>query len=217
LRDGSLANHHDQKGALMKSFQTVGLLAVAAALICLSVGAIPAHANGVFSSVYVSGIDGTNPGYDWTSDDPGTLNVDEVWDSSVGSDYGLSVWGETTGDPILTITKDILNGTSTAWVGYNITLDPFDTDTFTGVPTSGGTSGGMTLGFMDGYNLNWTTPNVVLPGQNVTFTFNINVPDTGAFNFTLSQSPVLIPEPATITLFGLAMVAFAVCRKRLSR
>jgi len=56
-----------------------------------------------------------------------------------------------------------------------------------------------------------------LPGQNVTFTFKINVPDTGAFNFTLSQSPILVPEPATITLFGLAMVAFAVCRRRLSR
>lgn len=168
-----------------------------------------------FTEVNAGSTTGQYPEWSY-NDETAWLGVNEVWDSSTGADYGLSVWGTTDSDPVLTITKDILNGTGTAWVGYDITLDPFDTDTFVGLPTSGGTSGGMTLGFQDAFNLNWTTPNVVLPGQTVTFTFQINVPDTGEFNFTLSQSPVLIPEPASIVLFGLAVVMLAACRRKFS-
>lgn len=215
MRDGSLANHHDQKGALMKSLQTIGFISLAAALLSFSVSAGTAHAGFTNLQVY-DATGGPNPDYDYDAEHE-MLSLNEVWDSSIGGDYGFDVGGETDSDPILTITKDVLNGTGTTWVGYKITLDPLDTDAFTGVPTSGGSSGGMTLGPSDAFNLNWTTPNAVLPGQNVTFTFKINVPDTGAFNFTLSQSPILVPEPAAITLFGLAMVAFAVCRRRLSR
>jgi len=171
-------------------------------LTCLAVGlfllAGSAHAG--FTSVHVSGAPGDPyPDYSWNAEEDGYLGVNEVWDSSVGSDYGLNVWGETDSDPVITITKDILNSTGSTWIGYSLTLDPLDTDTFVGVPSSGGTSGGMTLDFQDDYNLLWTTPNEVLPGETVTFTFQINVPDTGAFNFSLGQS-VLVPEPAACLL-----------------
>jgi len=197
----------------MKSIQAVGFLSLAVVLVCFSLFASVASAG--FTSVYVSGAtNGVNPDYTWSIENDGWLGVDEVWDSTTGPGYGFNVWGTTDSDPILTITKDILNGSSFPWNGYSITLDPFDTDKFVGVPSSGGTSGGMTLGFQDDYNLIWTTPNIVQPGETVSFTFQINVPDTGDFNFTLSQSPDVIPEPASITLVGLALVMFAAVRRK---
>ena len=189
---------------------------LSAYLTCLAVGLIllagTAHAG--FTSVYVShATGGPDPDYVWNLEQDDQLGVDEVWDSSVGKDYGFTVWGTTDEDPVITITKDILNSTSSTWVGYSITLDPNDTDTFVGVPTSGGTSGGMTLAFQDATNLNWTAPNVVLPGETVSFTFQVNVPDAGAFGFTLGQA-VVVPEPAACMLALCGFFAAVGIRRR---
>jgi hypothetical protein len=43
-------------------------------------------------------------------------------------------------------------------------------------------------------------------GESTTLVFDINVPSTGPFGFTLTQTPVTIPEPATL-LMGLLMAA----------
>jgi hypothetical protein len=134
----------------------------------------------------------------------------ELFTDDLGGEYDVSISGVTDGDPILQVTKDITNSTSYTWIGYSILLDPLDTDTFVGVPTSDGTSGGMTLVNQTAYSLDWGTPNAVQPGQTVTFTFQVNVPDTGPFGFTLTQMPTIqefnIPEPATISLIGLAVL-----------
>jgi hypothetical protein len=190
----------------MKTSNGLCLLFVLAILFASFGQVVPAYAG--FTSVNVSGVGDAYPNYVWDISNEDWVGVDETWDSSTGNDYGITVWGTTDSDPILTITKNIFNGTGFAWQGYNIDLDPMDTDTFVGVPTSGGTSGGMTLlGSSTNYSLDWGVPNIVLPGQTVSFTFQVNVPDTGPFAFTLTQSPVLVPEPATITMVALAALA----------
>jgi hypothetical protein len=197
----------------MKSFHAVSHLCLILALVAFSWLAGQAYAG--FTDVYVYGPEGyDNPYYEWDGENtPELLDVWETWEDSFGSSYDLTVGGTTDEDPVLTITKNILNSTSFTWFGYTITLDPDDDDTFVGLPTSGGTSGGMTLGTQTDTLLEWTTPNPVLPGQTVSFTFDVNVPDEGIFDFTLSQSPI-VPEPASITLAGLAMLLLAACRRR---
>ena len=203
----------------MRSSSTIVLCCVLAVLWSFSWQAQPAQAGFVSVGASTANPPGHGPPdfvWDLLPDESGNAQsvLAELFDLPPGESLDVLISGVTDSDPVLTITKDILNGTGKAWVGYDITLDSFDTDTFVGVPSSGGTSGGMTLGLQGAYNLNWTTPNVVLPGQTVTFTFQVNVPDTGGFNFTLSQSPVLIPEPASIVLVGLAVVMLAACRRK---
>lgn len=159
--------------------------------------------------------------WDLMPDDSGNAKavLTELFGDEMGGEYGVLVSGVTDSDPILDITKDVKNTSSSAWIGYSIILDPLDTDTFVGIPTSGGTSGGMTLVNQTAYELDWGTPNAVQPGQTVTFSFQVNVPDTGDFNFSLTQLPTLeeqnIPEPATISLVSLAaLLLAAVVRKR---
>jgi hypothetical protein len=41
-------------------------------------------------------------------------------------------------------------------------------------------------------------------GESATLVFDINVPSTGPFGFTLTQTPTIIPEPTTM-LMGLLM------------
>lgn len=160
------------------------------------------------------------PGFVWDllPDNSGNAQavLTELFTDDLGGEYDVSISGITNSDPVLEITKDITNNSSFAWIGYNIDLDPLDTDTFTGTPTSGGTSGGMSLVSQTGYSLVWGTPNTVDPGETVSFTFKVNVPDTGTFGFTLSQSPI-VPEPATVALMSLAaLLAFAVGRQRIA-
>ena len=193
----------------MKASYGVGLLCVLAILFACLGQVVPAYAG--FTLVEVSGSNGSDdPYYQWSPTNEDWVGIWETWDGETGENYGLDISGTTTSDPVLTITKNITNDTSFAWRGYNIDLDPFDTDTFVGVPSSGGTSGGMILlGSSTNYSLDWSEPNIVYPTQTVSFTFQVNVPDTGLFEFTLSQSPILVPEPATITMAALAALVLA--------
>ena len=192
----------------MKSLQSVGFLCVCAALTCITLLAAQAHAG--FVSVYVDGLNGEDPGYSWDSQDDSSLTVEEVWDSTIGDEYGLHIWGETDSDPVLSITKNVTNGSGFAWSGYNIGVSGTGGATITGTPTSSV----FTLLNQTSNNLVFGLPSAVQPGQQVQFTFNINIPTTGNFNFSITQSPELVPEPASMTLVGLAMVLFAVCRRK---
>lgn len=112
--------------------------------------------------------------------------------------------GETDSDPTMTITKVIENTTGFDWVGYSLVLDPAGSATFAGTPVSNaftfdsGASNDTALVFGPGAN--------VPSGESATLVFDINVPTTGPFGFTLTQTPVLIPEPTTL-LMGLLMAA----------
>lgn len=176
---------------------------------------VPAQA-GFLSVCCVSGDDPSPMTWDWeVMPDSGNalLSLNELYGADRGPQYDVHVQGETDSDPVISITKNVKNTTGVAWVGYNINLDPLDTDTFVGTPTSNM----LTLASQTATSLSFGLPTAVLPGQTVQFVFDINVPDVGPFHFTLSQSPVMVPEPATLGLVGVAAVlAFTLGRKRLA-
>jgi hypothetical protein len=173
-------------------------------------------ANAGFTSIYISPTPGsTIPVPDYNADPvAGSLDVSETWTNDHGTEYSFDVWGTTDSDPPLHIIKEVTNGTGVAWVGYNIDLDPTESPTFeetSPVPSSDV----MTLISSSPYSLDFGLPSPVGPGDSVTFDFVVNIPSTGGFSFTLTQSPILIPEPSACVLvfLGTALVA-ALYRRR---
>jgi len=106
------------------------------------------------------------------------------------------------------ITATISNRSNITWTGYVLSLDPQGEATFV-QGTAGSTLFGTTL-YPDLWTIEFQAPEPVLPGQAVTLSFDINIPDNGPYSFTLTQSP--IPEPAT-ALFFLFGWAFVLNRK----
>jgi hypothetical protein len=113
----------------------------------------------------------------------------------------LSVSGVTTGDPIIEIIKTVTNSSGSPWNGYQIGLAGGSNSFVAGSASSDK----FTLASQTSNLLTFGLPSPVLSGQAVTFDFKISIPDTGPFQFDLSQSPV-VPEPAAAIL---AVPAFA--------
>ena len=120
---------------------------------------------------------------------------------------GLYITGMTDEDPIMTINKDVENDSGFTWPRFEISLPDGGTNTFVGTPTSDL----MTLTSMTDYLI--VFEDSVTHGQTVAFGFDILIPSTGPFNFTLTQTPV--PEPSTFVLLCLGgMGALAFRRRR---
>ncbi len=129
-----------------------------------------------------------------------SLNVIEnLWEA--GS-VGFTVSGDLELDPIFYITKAVENTTGIEWIGYELTLDLLGDATFTGTAASDV----FTLESQSSYEIVFERPDSLLNGETVTFDLDIHVPDSGPFSFTLTQTPILIPEPATIALLGIGML-----------
>ncbi len=62
----------------------------------------------------------------------------------------------------------------------------------------------------------WTVPaSAGFVAGSVAFEFDVIIPTTGFFDFTLTQTPTPTPEPATVVLMGMgAMVLLAARRRR---
>jgi hypothetical protein len=65
--------------------------------------------------------------------------------------------------------------------------------------------------------LTFGLPSPVPTGQTVTFDFKVNIPDTGPFQFDLSQTPV-VPEPASALLAVVGMgLLCGICRHKAAK
>lgn len=95
-----------------------------------------------------------------------------------------------------TITITTSNESNIIWTGYILSLDPEEDATI--VNGTGGSTKFNTVVYPDVWTIEFWSPKVVLPEQVVTFQFDINIPDDGPGDYTISHNP--IPEPATLVL-----------------
>lgn len=123
--------------------------------------------------------------------------------------YNSVIDGNTGADPIMHIVKEIENASGVTWTSYEVTLDGSGGAEFV---TGGAASDLYTNITEDTLKIVYSEPGAVPHGTTVTIEFDINVPTTGFFGFTLSQMP--IPEPATLGLLALGGAFVLTRRKR---
>ena len=97
-----------------------------------------------------------------------------------------------------TITTTTTNESGFTWTGYILSLDRQGDATF--VEGTAGSTKFETVEYPDPWDIEFWAPKAVLPGEVVTLQFDISIPDSAPYTFTLSQNP--IPEPVTILLLG---------------
>ena len=119
--------------------------------------------------------------------------------------------GTTDSDPMIHISKEITNDNAVAWTSYELSLDESGDAVFdyTVTPTSNWYT---VVDTSDTMNLTFSAPVAVPVGETVTLDFDINIPTTEWFGFTLTQRA--IPEPTTICLLGLGGLALLRKRRR---
>ena len=146
--------------------------------------------------------------HEWSFDyDSHVLSLTEVYYLDV--EDRVFVMGTTDSDPMVHISKTITNNNAVAWTSYELSLDASGDAVFdyTVTPTSDWYT---MVDTSDTLNLTFSAPLAVPVGETVTLDFDINIPTTGWFGFTLTQRA--IPEPTTICLVGLG--GLALLRKR---
>jgi len=139
-----------------------------------------------------------------------TLTMNEIIGAVAADNVMIS--GETDSDPVFTVIKTITNTSGVTWTGYNLTLAGSGIPTF--VAGSAGAGGGklQNVAYPHPAAIVFSGNNPVHNGELLTLQFDINVPTTGLFDFSLTQHPV--PEPTTIGLLGLG--SLTLLRKRRS-
>lgn len=148
---------------------------------------------------------------DWNFDYSGpTLTLNQVISSVIPENTMMG--GETDSDPIFTVITTIENDSGVAWTGYILTLSGTGLPTF--VEGSAGAGGGkfQTVEYPHAAAIVFSGDNPVLNGEMLTLQFDICVPTTGLFDFTLTQHPV--PEPTTMGLLSLGSLVLYRRRKK---
>ncbi len=148
-------------------------------------------------------------------DDPKTAK--HIWSYDYGTDTlaltenilaigddSVNMCGDLDSDPTFTVTKTVTNDTAFAWTGYTISLNTSAGDSFV--------AGTATSNVFNTVNqtsslLTFSAPNAVAPGGSVTMSFQINIPSTTSFNFSITQSAVPVPEPSAVAIFFVSSLA----------
>jgi hypothetical protein len=146
--------------------------------------------------------------------DPGNPALAKM---QIGEDFAgldpldLRISGATTSDPIIEIIKSVTNSSGSTWTGYRIGVTG-GSNTFVAGSAS---SDKMTLVSQTSNLLTFGLPSPVPNGQSVSFDFKISIPDTGPFQFDLSQSPI-VPEPASVLMAALGVGILWGARRRIT-
>lgn len=150
---------------------------------------------------------GLQGSYVW-DDQASTLSLTEVMNAAGSGSVGVLAEADT--DPTFTVNKSVNNSTTFDWTSYVVTLtNPGGATFVSGTATSDVfTTAVMNAGLTEITFTNGT----VAQGGGVAFSFQINLPDAGSFNFGLNQQA--IPEPATMALLVGGAVALLARRRR---
>lgn len=194
------------------------MAAVAVAIVALGAATAQATTQTAFTSIDVDFPNlpiGVKPTWTWPADgNNASLKLSELFASTFGGPNGevlVTISGVTDMDPVLSISKDVMNDTGTTWIGYDITLDTTGSNTFV---LGTATSDRLILSSESTSALSFGLPSPVADGEMANFSFDVLIPTMGPFVFTLTQTPVPIPEPGTISLMALVGLAFVRRRRR---
>ncbi len=148
---------------------------------------------------------------DWVVDMVGAkhelANLDLTEALGGAGQYPVSISGQTDEDPDIHITKSVENATDYDWDRYEVHLDGAGGATFVGTATSDT----FTVISQDALKIVYGLPSPVLQGATVVLEFDVNIPTTGDFGFTLTQ---VIPEPSTLALAALGLLGLHRRRRR---
>lgn len=125
---------------------------------------------------------------------------------------GVQVYGEAAGrGASFHVTKAVQNTSEFEWIGYTIDLILGSTSASYLLPPAATPVSSPYLQWdpllSSVTHLEFVAPVSVPIGGVVTFDFDIYVENLGAFDFTIRQQAVPIPEPATLSLLGFGLVA----------
>ncbi|MCJ7674165.1 MAG: hypothetical protein MUO33_03320 [Sedimentisphaerales bacterium] len=124
--------------------------------------------------------------HNWTFDYSGpSLTMNEAIHSASKDLVLMS--GQTDSDPTFTVVKTIQNTSGIDWTSYIVSLSGGAGATFVGGSASAGGNKLQTVDYIHPAAIKFTGLKPVKNGELLTLSFDINVPTSGLFNFTLTQ------------------------------
>ena len=143
---------------------------------------------------------------DMVGDKHELANLDLTEALGGAGEYPVSIAGQTDEDPDIHVTKTVENDTDYDWDRYEVRLDGAGGATFVGTATSDT----FTVISQDALKIVYGGSNPVLQGATVILDFDVNIPTTGDFGFTLTQ---VIPEPTTLCMLAVG-AGLAIARRQ---